>query len=398
MSRPSYPPGVRTLVVDDDVFMADVIAVVLRDLGLTDVETATNGEAALQRIDAKRIDLLVCDLNMPGMDGIRLLSHVASLPERPAIILLSGEDARIIEGARQFAEAKQLTIIGTASKPVTSDSLTTLLQGFRRPEKKPSQDQRPALDCRKVLLGLEDQAITLAYQPKIDLVDGRLVGIEALLRWNDAEFGLLPPPDVVRAAENCHLIDDLTMGVLACAVRDRAALAHDGIDTNIALNVSMHNLHNLAIVDRMSEMVIGAGDQPNHFTLEVTETHLIEDLTSVLEALLRLRLKGFKIAIDDYGTGAATMQFLMQLPSTELKIDRSFVAAATKNESGRALLRSAIDLGLQLGQDVVAEGVETAGEAQLLRQLGCRFAQGYFYGRPMTLEAFTVWRARYRVE
>ena len=133
-------------------------------------------------------------------------------------------------------------------------------------------------------------------------------------------LGDIAPPEVVRAAESCALIDDLTLGVLDIAVRDRAALARDGIDTNIACNVSMHNLHHLAMVDRIAEHVTHAGDTPAHFTIEVTETHVIEDLTAVLEALIRLRLQGFRIAIDDYGTGAATMQFLMQLPSTELKI------------------------------------------------------------------------------
>ena len=390
--------GLSTLVVDDDPLMVEVISTVLRDLGLAVIDGVADGAAALQRLDESTIDLLVCDLNMPGMDGIRLLSRVAALPTRPAIILLSGEDPRILEAACRFAEAKELTIIGAASKPITPESLMGLLEAFRRPEIKPVNSLQQIVDCQKVRLGLTEHAIALAYQPKVDLVDGRLIGVEALLRWHDAELGVLPPPDIVRAAESCHLIDELTIGVLACAVHGRAAMVRNGIDTNIALNVSMHNLHNLSIVDRMSELVLDAGDQPSHFTLEVTETHLISDLTSVLEALLRLRLQGFKIAIDDYGTGAATMQFLMQLPSTELKIDRCFVAEATRSEAGRAMLQSAIDLGLQLGQDVIAEGVETPGEARLLQQLGCRFAQGYFYGRPMTLEAFTAWIMQHRLQ
>lgn len=394
MSRTPSFSGLNTLVVDDDPVMVEIISVVLRDLGVMLIDTASDGAGALERLGSTTVDLLVCDLNMPGMDGIRLLSHVASLPEHPAIILLSGEDPRILDAARQFAEAKELTIIGTASKPVTAESLTKLLLRFRRPEKKPAQRQRPAVGCNKVRSGLAGHAVALAYQPKVDLIDGRLIGVEALLRWNDEELGIVSPPEIVRAAENCHLIDELTIGVLARAVDDRATLMSDGIDTNIALNVSMRNLHNLAIVDRMLEVVHRAGDQPNHFTLEVTETHLIQDLPPVLEALLRLRLQGFKIAIDDYGTGAATMQFLMQLPSTELKIDRSFVAAATRSDSGRALLQSAIDLGLQLGQDVIAEGVETIEEASLLLRLGCRFAQGNFYGRPMTIKELTAWIAR----
>lgn len=394
MACPSTYSGLRTLVVDDDPFMAELVCSVLRELTLDLVDAAYDGGSALERLGAGKVDLLVCDLNMPGMDGIRLLSHVAALPAHPAIILLSGEDSRVLDAARQFAEAKELTIIGTASKPVTAESLINLLNGFRRPQKKQVQDPSFPVDSRRIRQGLADGAVALAYQPKVDLVDGRLTGVEGLLRWKDAERGVLPAPDVVRAAEDGRLIDELTLQVLACAVNDRATLARRGIDTNIALNVSMHNLQNLALVDRLSEVVRSDGDHPNRFTIEVTETHVIQDLSSVLEALLRLRLQGFKIAIDDYGTGAATMQFLMQLPSTELKIDRTFVSAARRSEPGRALLQSAVELGLQLGQDVVAEGVESAEEALLLRQLGCRFAQGYFFGRPMGIEALVAWAAQ----
>jgi len=380
--------ALRALVVDDDRFMLNIISLVLADLGLASVDTATDGEVALERLSRSTIDVLVCDLNMPQMDGIRLLGHVASMPAQPAVILLSGQDPRILEAARHFAEAKALTILGTATKPVTHASFQTLLDAYRRPGEATPPRIAQTLDTQQLRDGLARNTYDLAYQPKVDLHDGRLIGVEALLRWQD-----VPPPEVVRAAEACALIDDLTLGVIDIAIRDRAALARAGIDTNIACNVSMHNLHNLAMVDRIAARVTDAGDQPERYTIEVTETHIIEDLSSVLEALIRLRLRGFRIAIDDYGTGAATMQFLMQLPSTELKIDRAFVAAATKSEPARALLQSAIAIGQELGQDVVAEGVETEEEAQLLRDLGCRYAQGYFYGRPMGRNELAAWAA-----
>lgn len=383
--------ALRALVVDDDRFMLDVIALVLADLGLASVHTAASGSVALEHLRSASIDVLVCDLNMPEMDGIRLLGHVAAMRAQPAVILLSGQDPRILEAARHFAEAKAMTILGTVAKPITPAAFRTVLAAYRRPNETPGPRTTPSLDAQRFREGLAHHDYALAYQPKVDLRDGHLVGVEALLRWHDRDIGDIPPPEVVRAAEACALIDDLTLGVIDLAVRDRAALAHAGIDTNIACNVSMHNLHNLAVVDRIADRVAQAGDHPNHYTIEVTETHVIDDLPSVLEALIRLRLQGFRIAIDDYGTGAATMQFLMQLPSTELKIDRSFVAAAPRSEPGRALLQSAIAIGQELGQDVVAEGVETETEAQLLRDLGCRYAQGYFYGRPMEREALAAW-------
>ncbi|NUS61727.1 MAG: EAL domain-containing protein [Lysobacter sp.] len=250
------------------------------------------------------------------------------------------------------------------------------------------------LDSHGLCAGLANGAIALAYQPKVGVFDERAIGAEALLRWQDPQIGAVSPEDVVRVAEDCGLIDDMTLRVLAIAVQDRASLLRAGTDLPVACNVSMHNLRDLDIVDRMHALVVDAGDDPARFTLEVTETHLIDDLASVLEALIRLRLRGFRIAIDDYGTGAATMQFLMQLPSSELKIDRRFVVEASRNDAGRALLRSAIALGNELHQDVVAEGVETAEDARLLRELGCRYAQGYHYARPMPADALATWMSQ----
>ena len=391
MGGSPHIPTLRVLVVDDDRLMVEVVSIVLRDLGLRDVDVATDGATALNRLTASPFDLLVCDLNMPEMDGARLLAHVAALPARPSIILFSGEDPRILETARQFAEAKALTILGTLSKPVTHGGIFPLLEAWRPPAEARAALSPSQLDSHGLCAGLANGAIALAYQPKVDVLDERAVGAEALLRWHDPQVGAVSPEDVVRVAESCGLIDDMTLRVFALAVGDRATLLRAGIDLPVACNVSMHNLRDIDIVDRMHAIVVEAGDDPARFTLEVTETHLIDDLASVLEALIRLRLRGFRIAIDDYGTGAATMQFLMQLPSSELKIDRRFVVAASRNDAGRTLLRSAIALGDALHQDVVAEGVETADDARMLRELGCRYAQGYHYARPMPAGALASW-------
>jgi len=387
-----YPIDLRTLVVDDDPMMVEILVGVLRDAGLIAVEAVGDGGAALDHLSVHRVDLLICDLNMPGVDGIRLMTQVASLASRPAIVLFSGEDPRVLDASRQFAEAKQLTVLGVLRKPVERDSVMGLLKRYQ------PADMRRSLSPLEVVLGSEDirlglvsNAVHLAYQPIIDLHNGALAGVEALLRWQDPERGSVPPPEVIRAAENAELIDALTLAILTRAVRDRGTLAHGGIDTNIAVNVSMQNLRNFSIVDRMTDIVTSAHDRPDRYTLEVTETRLIDDLAQVLEVLIRLRLQGFKIAIDDYGTGAANMQLLTQLPSTELKIDRSFVAAAPRNEQGRVLLQSAIELGLQLGQIVVVEGVETEMEASLARELGSHLGQGYLYGRPMKLDELIAW-------
>lgn len=392
MSNSAYPVNLRVLVVDDDPVMLEVVAMVLRGAGFTSIETSLDGVRALETLVGSQVDLLICDLNMPGMDGIRLLSQVALLNRTPAIILLTGEGAQILGASRKFAEVKGLHLLGVLEKPITLNSLTDLLNGYLPSIERTAQAiDLPMLSGKDVRIGLASNAIQLVYQPKIDMHYGQLRGVEALLRWRDKKFGTVPAPEVIRAAEDARLIDDLTLAVVARAVQDRSTLVREGINVDIALNVSMHSLQSFGIVERMSELICVAGDSPDRFTLEITETHLMGDLAKVLETLIRFRLRGFMVAIDDYGTGAATMQFLMQLPSTEIKIDRSFIRAAARSEEGRVLLQSAIQLGLRLGQIVTVEGIETDFEAHLAREFGCHLGQGYFYGRPMSLRDLAAW-------
>jgi EAL domain-containing protein (putative c-di-GMP-specific phosphodiesterase class I) len=377
----------RALVVDDDALMTELIAMLLRDCGFAQVDMAGDGQAALDHLSRRNAHLLICDLNMPGMDGIQLMSRIAALEQRPAIILVSGEHSRILDSSRQFAEAKQLTLLGVLRKPVARDPLISLLDLYRPEIELPRADPVSApMDAAYLSNGIENGAARLLYQPKMDLRSGELIGVEALLHWIDPVLGILPAVHVVDAAEQCGLIDDLTLAVLAQAARDRRTAADRGIFLDFAINVSLKNLHDADIVERMLEAVASELGEPSDFTLEITETHLVDDLAKILEPLLRLRLFGFKISLDDYGTGASSMQLLSQLPSTELKIDRSFVTAAPKNMQGRAFMQSAVELGLQMGQSIVAEGIETEEERALALELGCQIGQGYLFSRPVTFE------------
>lgn len=393
----NFPTSLNALIVDDDPFIGEIVAGALREAGLVSIRQAADGKSALEYMAIQAVELLVCDLNMPEMDGILLMRHLATYAIPPAIILLSGNDLRILDASRQYAEAKNLVVLGTLSKPLMPGALMNVLQRYR-----PLLDSRRfvsggiRLDKAALRHGLGTGALQLAHQPKMDLGNGSIIGIESLLRWQDERLGLIPPYEVVRAAEDAGMIDVLTESILTQAVLDRARLVRRGMDINVSINVSMHNLLNPTIVDCMSDIVRAAGDLPFRYTLEVTETHLVEDLTRVLETLIRARLRGFLIAIDDYGTGAASMQLLMQLPSTELKIDRVFVAMAPRHDLGRTMMKSAIDIGLKLGQVVTAEGIESEAEARLATELGCHQGQGYLYGYPMTVDTLVAWHENRR--
>lgn len=384
-------PIKRVLVVDDDPLMTTVVTSLLRDAGVGDIRSAANGAEAQAHLTDHDAELVICDLNMPGMDGIQLLGRVAALGRRPSIILISGEDLRVLDSSRQYAEARQLVVLGALQKPVDREALFSLLAKFQ-PAIKP-EDLRPrvAIDADQLREGLANGAVHIAYQPKLDLQTGELTGVEALLRWHSPQLGAVSPCDVVHAAEQSGFIDELTFAILRRAVEDRCELAHAGLDINIAINLSLMNLQRPDLVDQIQRILAPMQEAAGHFTLEVTETRLVADLAQTLETLLRLRLQGFGISLDDYGTGASTMQLLAQVPSTELKIDRSFITAAPLSEQGRTFLKSAVDLGLHLGLSIVAEGIETESECATARELGCHCGQGYLFAAPMSLAELFRW-------
>jgi EAL domain-containing protein (putative c-di-GMP-specific phosphodiesterase class I) len=235
--------------------------------------------------------------------------------------------------------------------------------------------------------GLRNGDIWLAYQPQWDLVSDRLCGAEALIRWNHPTRGPIAPHDFILQAERAGRIDALTYWVL-----DRAAatakLMNEERRFQVSVNLSAQMVDKVDLVERFAEIVGGHDLDPALLTVEVTETSSLGNRTAAIHNLSRLRELGFRLSIDDFGTGEASLAYLADLPSDELKLDRRFVARIVDSDRERAIVSSTIGLAHSLGQIVVAEGIEDAATLALLRRLGCDQAQGFHLGRPKPLTAF----------
>ena len=258
----------------------------------------------------------------------------------------------------------------------------------------------PALDRhdpqRLGLLGQLRRAIAggelvVYYQPKADAGSGAVLGVEALVRWEHPEYGLVAPDEFIPLAETTGLIRTLTSFVLATALRDCRAWRDAGHDISVAVNVSARCLLDLELPLEIQRLTTELDVPTDRLVVEITESVIMSDPNRALEVLNRLHALGVRLSIDDFGTGYSSLAYLKNLPVQELKVDRSFVTHMRDRQSELAIVRSTVDLGHNLGMHVVAEGVEDAATWQELNALGCDEIQGYFLGRPMPADTVVDW-------
>ena len=242
---------------------------------------------------------------------------------------------------------------------------------------------------------LEAQALHMVYQPKVSLRDGHLIRVEALVRWDDPDFGPVPPSRFVPVAERHGLIDDLTQWGLRTILRQWVDWREDGIDTCVAFNISALSLEHLDFPDLVERMCRALDVPTDRLVLELTEG-ATQPLIKLMDTLTRFRIKGIGLAIDDFGTGYSSLMQLRQLPFTEVKIDQSFVADVARSRDCRLIIQSITDLAHGLGLTATAEGVETVEQLRLVRELGCDLAQGYLISPPMHPDRLKSWMSEFR--
>jgi diguanylate cyclase (GGDEF)-like protein len=233
--------------------------------------------------------------------------------------------------------------------------------------------------------------LVLHYQPKADLRSGEISGVEALVRWEHPERGMIPPDEFIPPAQKTGVIAPLTMFVLDEALRQCRTWALQGMELCVAVNLSTRNLLDVHLPDTVGELLARWEVSPALLELEITESTILADPVRAMQILSRLDEMGVRIAIDDFGTGYSSLAYLKRLPVDELKIDKSFILGMEENENDSVIVRSTIDLGRNLGLRVVAEGVETAKAWNRLNSLGCDIAQGYYLSPPVPAEKLTVW-------
>lgn len=387
----------KVLIVDDDPVLSAIAEMFFTKKGAQEVLTATNGHHGLEIVDRPNggIDFILCDLNMPEMDGIQFLRHLKDRDYRGQIAILSGEQATVVKVAESLAAAHNLHVAGTLSKPLKVNELEQLLDRLNKPAERVASATPVLATVHDLRHAIASREVVPFYQPKVEVRTGAVAGAEALARWLHPKLGVIGPGFFIPMAEQNNLLDALTDRMICAAIEDMALWRRHDFAPRISINLGAGAFDRIEFPDEMAARVGAAGLDCRSFVFEITERQLVARTAAASEILARLRLMGFGLSIDDFGTGYSNIELLRELPFSELKIDQSFVREACHDRFARTTVETCAVFARQLDLTLVAEGVETEEDWNYVAQAGIDEVQGYYIAKPMPGTDFADWAADY---
>lgn len=389
------------LVIDDDLLVQKILAKMLNSAGQSKVLVAPDGFAALDIITKRGHDigLILCDLKMPAMDGVEFIRHLADLNSDIPLAIMTGTEARLVDSVANLTVRRGINFQGALSKPINRFDLASLVKKHITVNKKMREPSNVAFLNKKaqdVTVSMLSRAIVqdeiICYlQPQVDAKTLEVVGYEALARWQHPKLGLIMPDRFISLAEDNLLIDQLTFDIFRKGLGSFTKIKHHHSQATISFNLSANSLNNTDLPEILCELLAEQGVMTSEVVIEITESKLSLDLVNSLDVMSRLSLKGFKLSIDDFGTGFSSLEQLQKFPFTELKIDRVFTQNINNNPTSQMLVESSVDLAVKMGLNVVAEGVETSEHIEQLRLIGCDVLQGFYFSQGLDEKALVKW-------
>lgn len=387
------------LVAEADATQRRTLVELLGQLGASRVTDVPDGHLALQRLEAgfsPKVDVAIVDLGLPGMDGLELIRHLGTLGVGVRLVVTGAQPAGLLFSVETLAQAYGVDLLGTIGKPVTAAKLKPLLDNYTPFARAAQRPADPRFSFQEIGIGLQKRQFEPFFQPKIELATGQVKGLEAFARWRHPEHGVLGPGAFIDALEQNNRVDFLDWSMIEMSAERCRWYQDQGVPMPISLNLAPETLAHPAFVRQITACLQRHRILPEYLTFEMPESSVLNTDPEFIERLVRLRMMGFGLAIDDYGTGRSNLQLLARIPFSELKIDRSFVDGASKRRPLGTVLRSCLGLAHSLDRMSVAVGVETRQDWDFLQNLGCTYAQGYHIANPMEAGAFLNWLEDWR--
>ncbi|MEB0039551.1 MULTISPECIES: EAL domain-containing response regulator [unclassified Pseudomonas] len=399
--------SLNVLILEDNAFQLMALHQMFNANQVFNVMTAHSVADARQSLANRGdVDIAICDLQMEGPDGLEMIRYLAEGQRARAIIILSSSDRSVLDGAAYLARQQGMWVLGCVQKPASALVIRELLEAYCAG--RPDLEQRPLLaDCAVFSLEelhplapgqrMDEADITeqwiAHYQPKVS-IGGDLLGVEALARWQHPRHGLLSPGGFMAAVEDAGLIVPLTWRMLELALKlSSEVMQASGSALPVAVNIVPEMFNEEDFVEGVGALLARFELPANVLTLEVIERSALQTTTAQLEGLLRLRMRGCTLSIDDFGTGASNIQRLLQLPFSELKIPAEFVRGMADDARKAAVVAGAWVMAREMEMQVVVEGVETACDYEAVKALGQPSVQGYLIAKPMSETDLLSWMA-----
>lgn len=377
----------KILIVEDHAIQRMVLNQLLRALGAIVVDEAVDGHQALSCLESHSYDLVICDLDMPNLDGIQLMRYLRRINNLPQLIFCSVQAADILQSVQRMGGYHELPVLDCLAKPLSRAQLSPLLLRVL-------QLKTGGVGCaagryhfsrKELQQALRAGQIQPWYQPKIDPQTSRVTSVEALARWQHPDLGLLGPALFLPRIDETDLSEQLLCSMLEHGLRDchEWDMQFPQLKLGVAVNINMREFDQPGMPDKLQKIMQGGHVPPSRITIELTETQPLDNLSCSLENAIRLRVMGFNLALDDFGAGYSGFHHLREIPANSVKIDRTLVHHAAGDPTAEKLLGFAVRMLQSQNVAVVVEGVSRQQDFDLVKQLRVDLVQGFLLAEPM---------------
>lgn len=380
----------KILISEEHPLTRQALVASLNSLGFHNVITAVNNDKALQAIAVeKEVDILICSLSTSRSRELSFLRQASNYGQINSVLLISDVNPALSLAIKKFAQHSGYDLLGILRRPLNRADLKVALSTY-----KPKLIARPMISLAEmpsadhIAESLQNSEFIPYYQPKLDLNTGTIIGAEILMRWNHPEFGLLGPATFIDVAKHFGHFDAMTLDVLRQASKFLAT--HNfAPDFKLAVNIDPDQLANPALHEKIYALLLSEHANPANLIIEITEAGLLDSPANCMENLIRLRMLGCGVSIDDFGTGFSSLQRICDVPCTEIKMDMSFTKALTHNKRSAAAIEAMVIFSNSIGVQLVAEGIETKEQYSALKALNCHIGQGYLISAPIPEDELT---------
>jgi EAL domain-containing protein (putative c-di-GMP-specific phosphodiesterase class I)/CheY-like chemotaxis protein len=388
--------ALRILVLEDQHFQRRFLVRMLDSVGVMFVREAGTREEAVQIASSEAIDLVFCGLQLSVMDGLEFLGDLAEIGQSISVILSGEVSPLLLESVTTLGRNLGVPVLGVLEKPVSVKSLQEMLERQWEQNESPLASKLLSrMTHTDVLRGLDEQELSLHFQPTVSLKNRGLVGCEALLRWNHPELGVLSAESFLETLEHEDIAERITHLVVERSLEALRFWMQHGLWLGVYVNLSEAFLSMRGAANQILALAFDYPEiEPRLVTFDVTEEALANPSELMLQNLERLRAKGFNLALDNY-TACATLEQVRRVPFTDLKLNPSLMMASSRQTSVREMIGDCLRLAATLDLVLVAEGVERGEDWDLVASLGCHLAQGFLIAKPMEAEAFLNWATRF---